>query len=111
MIVNLWRMIDMVAPLVMAGLGGLALSGGANLYAQHTSRALYRRQIDAYKRLDAGYSRYLARQGRTYNSARRWERFGRYIAGAETNLSNSRAGSVGTFGGTFGAGAMLSRRL
>ena len=38
----------MVAPLVVAGLGGLALSGGANLYAQHTSRALYRRQIDAY---------------------------------------------------------------
>ena len=93
----------MVAPLVVAGLGGLALSGGANLYAQHTSRALYRRQIDAYRHLQEGYGRYLATQGRKLNPYRAYERFGNRIDASNTNLSNSYAGSVGTFGGTLGA--------
>ena len=93
----------MVAPLVVAGLGGLALSGGANLYAQRTSRALYRRQIDAYSKLQEGYGRYLARQGRRLNPYRAYERFGSRIDTAGTNLSNSYAGSVGTFGATLGA--------
>lgn len=100
----------MVAPLVMAGLGGLALSGGANLYAQHNSRKLYSRQLDAYRRLDAGYARYLARQGLKYNPARRFAQgYGGHIAGAETNMQNSYVGSIGTFGGVFGAGAHMSR--
>ena len=80
----------MVAPLVMAGLGGLALSGGANLYAQHNSRKLYSRQLDAYRRLDAGYGRYLAKQGLKYNPARRFAHgYGGHIAGAKTNIQNS----------------------
>ncbi len=100
----------MVAPLVLAGLGGLALSGGANLYAQHNSRKLYSRQLDAYRRLDAGYGRYLARQGLKYNPARRFAHgYGGHIAGAKTNMQNSYAGSIGTFGGVFGAGAHMSR--
>lgn len=33
----------MVVPLAIAGLGGLAVSGASNLYAQANSRALYRR--------------------------------------------------------------------
>lgn len=95
-----------------AGLGGLALSGGANLYAQSTSRKLYSRQLDAYRRLDAGYGRYLARHGLKYNPARRFAQgYGSRIAGAETNLRNSYAGTVGTAGGTFGAGMMMSRWL
>lgn len=94
----------MVAPLVVAGLGGLALAGGANLYAQHTSRALYRRQINAYSRLQEGYGRYLAKQGRRFNPDRAYERFGSRIDASSTNLSNSYAGSVGTAGGTFGVG-------
>ena len=100
----------MVAPLVMAGLGGLALSGGANLYAQHNSRKLYSRKLDAYRRLDAGYGRYLAKHGLRYNPARRFAQgYGSRIAGAQTNIQNSRAGSIGTFGGVFGAGAHMSR--
>lgn len=101
----------MVAPLVVAGLGGLALSGGANLYAQHTSRALYRRQIDAYRHLQEGYGRYLATQGRKFNPYRAYERYGNRIDTASTNLSNSYAGSIGTAGGTFGAGMTMSRWL
>ena len=101
----------MVAPLVVAGLGGLALSGAANLYSQHTSRALYRRQIDAYTKLQEGYGRYLARQGLRFNPYRAYERFGSRIDASGTNLSNSYAGSVGTAGGTFGAGMTMSRWL
>lgn len=97
--------------LVKAGLGGLALSGVANLYAQNTSRALYRRQINAYKNLESGYGRYLATQGRRFNPARAYERYGSRIDSAGTNLANSSAGTVGTAGGTFGAGMMMSRWL
>lgn len=100
----------MVAPLVVAGLGGLALSSGSNLYSQYKSRQLYRRQINAYKQLGEGYTRYLARHGRKVNPARYYERFGGRIDTAYTNLANSYAGSIGTAGGTFGAGAMLTRK-
>lgn len=100
----------MVAPLVLAGLGGLALSGGANLYSQYNSRKLYSRQLDAYRRLDAGYGRYLAKQGLKYNPSRRFVHgYGGHIAGAKTNMQNSYAGSIGTFGGVFGAGSHMSR--
>lgn len=101
----------MVVPLVVAGLGGLALSGGANLYSQWNSRALYRRQIDAYSQLQKGYAAYLARHGRKINPYRAYERYGNRIDSSYTNLHNSYAGSLGTFGGTFGAGSMMSRWL
>lgn len=100
----------MVAPLVIATLGGLALSGGSNLYSQHVSRGLYRRQINAYRELGEGYTRYLAANGRKVNPARYYERFGGRIDSAETNLTNSYVGSLGTAGGTFGAGAMLTKK-
>lgn len=100
----------MAFPLFIAGLGGMAMSGGANLYAQAQTRALYRRQINAYKNLQDGYVRYLRRVGRNPNPARMYERYGSRIDSAGTNLGNSYAGSVGTAGGTFGAGVMLSRK-
>lgn len=101
---------DVPLPLVAAGLGGLAISAGANLYSQHMSRKLYRRQINAYSRLEKGYSRYLARHGRKINPDRAYERWGSRIDSASTSLTNSYAGSLGTVGGTFGAGVMLSRK-
>lgn len=98
----------MAWPLVAAGLGGLAVSAGANLYSQRMSRALYRRQINAYQQLGAGYNRYLARHGRKANPWRYYERFGSRIDSARTNLGNSYAGSIGTLGGTLGAGLMMA---
>lgn len=98
-------------PLLAVGLGGLAVSGGANLYSQYRSRQLYRRQLNAYKPLQDGYSRYLARHGLKVNPHRAYAQFyGGRIDSAQTNLTNSYAGSIGTAGGTFGAGAMLSHK-
>ena len=101
----------MVAPLVVAGLGGLALSGGANLYSQYYSRKLYRRQINAYNQMYNGYNSYLAKHGRRINPTRGYLQWGRNSDIAQTNLRNSYAGSFGTAGGTFGAGAMIGRSL
>lgn len=100
----------MVVPLVVAGLGGLALSGGANLYSQWNSRQLYRRQINAYQNLQNGYARYLAKHGRRLDPYRAYERWGSRIDSANTSIANSYAGSVGSAGGTFGAGAMMTRK-
>lgn len=100
----------MVVPLAIAGLGGLAVSGASNLYAQANSRALYRRQIDAYKNLQNGYAAYLAQHGRRLNPYRAYERWGSRIDSAGTSIANSYAGSIGTAGGTFGAGTMLTRK-
>lgn len=100
----------MAVPLAVAGLGGLAISGASNLYAQSQSRALYRRQINAYKTLQSGYARYLARHGRRFNPARAYERYGSRIDSLDTSLRNSYAGSVGSAAGTFGAGAMITSR-
>lgn len=100
----------MVLPLVIAGLGGMALSAGANLYSQYQSRQLYRRQINAYSQMQQGYDRYLAKHGRRSNPARMYVKYGSHVDTADTNLRNSYAGSVGTAGGAFGAGAMLTKR-
>lgn len=100
----------MALPLAAAGLAALAYSGGANLYAQANSRALYRRQINAYKTLQSGYARYLAKHGRELNPARAYERWGSRIDSLDTNIRNSYAGSFGTAAGTFGAGAMMTSR-
>lgn len=101
----------MPVPLVVAGLGGLALSGGANLYAQHLNRQLYRRQINAYSQMQNGYARYLARHGRKINPVRGYVNFyGGKMDSASTNYGASIASSIGTAGGTFGAGTMLTRK-
>lgn len=100
----------MGVPLLVAGLGGLALSAGANLYSQKNSRALYRRQIDAYRTLQNGYALHLAKYGRRLNSARAYERWGAKIDSARTNYRNAYAHSVGTVAGSFGAGLMMGKK-
>lgn len=99
----------MVAPaLLAAGLGGLTISAGSNLYAQKFSRALYRRQINAYSQLEKGYARHLAKHGRRLNPYRAYERYGRHIDNSRTSLGNSYIGSVGSTAGTVGAGLMMA---
>lgn len=98
-------------PLAIAGLGGLALSTGANLYAQRLNRELYRRQINAYSQMQNGYARYLARHGRKINPVRGYINFyGGKMDSASTNYRASLASSYGTAGGAFGAGTMLTRK-
>ena len=100
----------MVIPLIAAGLAGLGISAGANLYSQYNSRKLYRKSRDAYAQLGEGYKKYLASHGRSVNSARYWDRYGQKVYGNDVNIANSYAGSIGTVGGTFGAGAMMSHK-
>lgn len=98
-------------PLAVVGLGGLAISGGANLYSQYRNRQLYRRQINAYSNLERGYSRYLAAHGRKINPNRAYAQYyGGSIDRAKTGIDVSYAQSAGTAGGTFGAGTMLTKK-
>lgn len=98
-------------PLVVAGLGGLALSSGANLYAQHLNRQLYRRQINAYSQMQKGYASYLAKHGRKINPVRGYiNYYGGKMDSAGTNYRSSLASSFGTAGGTFGAGTIMATR-
>lgn len=101
----------MAFPLAVVGLGGLAISGGANLYSQYLNRQLYRRQINAYSNLEKGYARYLAGHGRKLNSNRAYAQFyGGKIDKSNTGIDISYAQSAGTAGGTFGAGTMLTKK-
>lgn len=99
-----------VLPLAVAGLGGLGVSAGANLLTQFNSRKLYRRSINAYRNMYSGYSRYLATHGRSMNNSRKWLSYYGQGYAQKTNLKNSYIGSLGTAGGTFGAGAMMTSR-
>lgn len=101
----------MAFPLLPVMLGSMAISGGANLYAQSKQRQLYRGMANAYRNLDVGYRQYLAKHGRTINPDRAWTSYyGQYYKAAK-NLESSTAGSVGTAFGTLGAGIGLSRGL
>ena len=100
----------MVAPLIPLMVAGLAVSGGANLYSQWNQRKLYRRELNAYENLDKGYRTYLAGHGRTINPDRAWTSYYGQAERMRTNITNSYAGSVGTAGGTIGAGAGLMNR-
>lgn len=101
----------MALPLVPLLMGaGLAVGAGANLYSQRNQRMLYRRYADAYNQMYKGYDQYLTRQGRAANPARKMLSYYGQYQSQETNIKNSYAGSVGTAGGTFGAGVALSKR-
>lgn len=97
------------------GLGSLAVSGGANLYAQYNQRKMYRQFARGYQNLDSGYRKYLARNGRKINENRALTSYGGQYLKSTNNLENSYASSVGTTAGTLGAGLMMagksSRRL
>lgn len=99
-------------PIALATMiGGLGVSMGANLYKQHNQRSLWARQAQAYENLDKGYRQHLAKHGKTVNPDRAWTS---YYGSAQTlrnNMENSIASSVGTVGGTFGAGAAFGRGL
>lgn len=91
-------------------LGGLAVSGGANLYGQYQQRRLYRKQANAYKNLDRGYDKYLATQGLEQNPDRSWTSYYGQYKKAQKGIDVSYAQSVGTVGGTVGAGAGFSSK-
>lgn len=102
----------MVLPLILAGamIGGLAVSGGANLYSQYAQRKLYRKQAAAYKALDRGYDKYLEGHGRVQNPNRSWASYYGQYQKAKKGIEVSYANSVGTVGGTVGAGAAFSSK-
>lgn len=97
----------MVLPALM--IGGLGVSAGANLYTQYNQRKLYREQASAYRRLHEGYSRYLAGEGRRINPDRAWTSYYGQYRRSQLSAENSVIGSIGTVGGSIGAGAGLYR--
>lgn len=97
----------MVLPALM--IGGLGVSAGANLYTQYNQRKLYRAQADAYRRLHEGYQSYLAGEGRRINPDRAWTSYYGQYRRSQLNAENSVIGSIGTVGGSIGAGAGLYR--
>lgn len=115
----------MVIPIIPLLIGAsFATSAGANLYSQHNQRrvaraseAYYRRQEQAYRSMENGYNRYLARQGRRANPDRSWLSYygaaqhNRLMSYSEAqSLNNSYAASVGTTAGSFGAALGLGAR-
>lgn len=103
----------MVAPAIaLAGLAGLGISAGSNLYRGISSYDFNKRQSNAYRALDAGYSSYLARHGLRVNPNRNITS-GFHAKALSSDLAgrNALASSVGSLGGSFGAGAALSRWL
>lgn len=86
----------------LIGAGGLAVSAGANLYSQYNSRKLYNAYAQDYKRW---YSDYCRNTGRTARYPM-LSAYGSYLA-QRNNISNSLASSIGTLGGSFGAGTAL----
>lgn len=93
----------------VAGLAGIGISAGANLYAQKNSRKLYSGMKNAYENLYKGYGSYLRQNGRDYNPNRAWASYYGQMQKADTNLRNSDLGSLGTIGGSFGAGSMFAK--
>lgn len=100
----------MVAPLILgAMLAGLAVSAGANLYSQHNQRDIWEKQANAYEHLDKGYRRYLSSQGKEVNPNRAWTSYFGQAQALRNNIANSYAHSVGTIGGSVGAGLGISK--
>lgn len=100
-------------PLILGALalGGLGVSAGANLYSQSIQRNFYNNQARAYGNLHAGYAKYLATQGRSVNPDRAWTSYYGQQQAALSRAESSIAQSVGTVGGTIGAGAFAGRGL
>lgn len=103
----------MVAPLIPLALmlGGLAVSGGANLYKQYNQRLLYSKQYNAMMNLHNGYNKYLAKHGRSINPDRAWTSYYGSAQSIQNNIENSIASSIGTVGGTFGAASAFGKGL
>lgn len=100
----------MVFPLVPLAIGGLALSGMANIYRGVNSANAYRQFARGYKNLDTGYRNYLARHGRKINPDRALTSYyGQYVRN-KSQMQNSYMGALGSAGGSFGAGAMITSR-
>lgn len=102
----------MVFPLIPAlAVGGFATSAAGNLYSQYRQRKLYAQLGKGYAALDRGYRSYLKTQGRTINPNRNVTKgyYGQYLR-AQTNQDVSLARSIGTLGGTIGAGTMITSR-
>lgn len=98
----------MVFPLVPLALGGLAMSGLSNAYREYNNGNAYRQFANGYKALDRGYRNYLARNGRKINPNRALTSYyGQYLR-SRTQAANSYMGVLGSAGGTFGAGAMIT---
>lgn len=101
----------MVLPLLLGlGLGSLATSTIANLYAQRNQRDIYRHERDANNALAQGYNKYLESQGRVANPNRAWSSYEGASYRASKNISSSYAGSVGTVAGALGAGSRIGGR-
>lgn len=100
----------MVFPLVPLAIGGLMMSGLANGYREFNNGNAYRQFAHGYKALDRGYRDYLARNGRKINPNRAIiSYYGQYLR-SRTQAANSYMGVLGSAGGSFGAGAMLTSR-
>lgn len=85
-----------------AGLGGMAVSTGANLYSQSRQRDLYRYQRSGYERQLNDWNKNVGSQGRnirypelSYQGA---------INRLSTDIDTSYASSVGSVGGSIGHG-------
>lgn len=98
--------LPLVPILAAAGIAGLGISGVSNLYGQHVQRRLYRRQEKAYRSLNDGYSRYLAKEGKSINPNRSWTSYYGQAEKARANFDTSQSASVGTLGGTIGAASI-----
>lgn len=98
----------MVFPLVPLAVGGLALSGLSNIYRGVNSGLAYQQFARGYKALDTGYRNYLARNGRKINPNRALTSYyGQFIRN-RSQMQNSYMGALGSAGGTFGAGTMIT---
>lgn len=100
-------------PLILTAVSaiGLGVSAASNLYKQGNQRKLYSQQENAYNNLHNGYNKYLAQHGRSINPDRAWTSYYGQAQAARNNIENSYASSIGTVGGTFGAGAMFGQGL
>lgn len=98
-------------PILPLMVGGLGISMTSNLYKQYNQRQLWSKQATAYENLDRGYRSYLAKHGRVINPDRAWTSYFGSAQSLRNNIENSIASSIGTVGGSFGAGAAFGRNL
>lgn len=100
----------LMAPLMIGGLGASAYY---NLKRGISSYEWNKRQSNAYKSLDMGYSRYLARHGLRVNPRRNiTSGFKAKALSSDIAASNALYSAYGSLSGSIGAGAgMMSRWL
>lgn len=91
----------MPAPALLAGvvisqLLKTSANAAANLYKQENNRDVYQHEHDAYAALNAGYNRYLERQGLQQNPNRSWNSYFGKAYKAQKNIENSWADTADT---------------